>query len=78
MFVGSALAGPIQNVQHDIADEMHAGGDAFGGEIGDGGAAGAEEQVGKMVGSHTIDFFGHAAIETAQTSFDVGDGNMQL
>lgn len=65
-------------VVHDITDAMHAALDSFVMEIFVGGLGGCEEQSGDVVCEDAIDFLGHAAIEGAETGFNVSDGNVKF
>lgn len=65
-------------VIHDVAHAMHAALDAFVVEIFVGGFSGREKEQRDVVGEDAIDFLGHAAIEGAETGFDMGDGNVEF
>ena len=68
-----------ERIDHNVADEIDGlAGAAFFEEMADGVLFGDEEIVGEGIREDAIDFFGHGAIETAQTSFDVGNGNAKL
>ena len=60
-----ALAELTDGVVHGVADWVDALGDAFVGEVQDGGLGGAEEQVGAAVGEDAVVFFGHLPVEGA-------------
>jgi len=68
-----------EGIDHHIADKMDGfARAAFFEELGDGLFFGDEEIVGDSIGEDSVDFFGHGAIEAAETGFDVGDGDAEF
>jgi hypothetical protein len=68
-----------KGIDHDVADKMDGfARAAFFEELNDSIFFGDEEIVGDGIGEDAVDFFGHGAIETAETGFDVSDGNAEF
>ena len=68
-----------EGIDHYVANEMDGfARAAFLEELADGIFFGDEEIVGDGIGEDAIDFFGHGAIEAAETGFDVSDGNAEF
>ena len=79
---GGALFGDLaelaNGVVHGVANLVDALGDAFVGQVLDGGLGRAEQQIGAAVGEAAVVFFGHGPVEGAQASFDMGQGQVQF
>lgn len=68
-----------QRVDHDVADLANLGfGSAFTAEVFVAVLGWGEKDIREGVGDETVEFLWHAAVEAAQTSLDVGDGNAEL
>ena len=51
-------------VEHDVAHELGAGGEALVREVAHGFGRWREQEIRKMVGGESIDLFGHPPVET--------------
>ena len=65
-------------VGHDVADVVNARGNPLRGQLTHRNLRGREKPRGQMIGHNAVDFFGHPAIEAAQSRLDVGHANVQL
>ena len=63
-----------QGVVHHVADGGHAGYDAFPGKVPDRDFRRTEKPLAEMIRDHPVDFLRHPPVETAQTGFDVSQG----
>ena len=73
-----SLSRPVQHVEHDVPDQVDVFGDPFGRQVRHRRVARAQQHRRQMVGDDAVDLLRHAAIEAAESCFNVGDWHGQL